>query len=288
MFKLGIITDELSQNLEEALAFSKKMGLECFELRSAWDRAPFTFTHEDWQTVKALADKYSLPCLSVSSPLFKCDYFDKETVEAQIRDFEKMAEEASAIGVKMVRTFDFFKDERVTLDMIREAYQPVIEIANKYGITLMIEPEPTANSSTCSSTAATVRYINNPTVKALYEPGNVLFADTTELPYPDAYEVMADIYCHVHIKDAVMVDGKPECLAIGHGIVGYENVFRRLISDGYDGAVMLEPHYKIGTKLTEEQMQRPGGSSFSDGGLLSGEEAITETKKIINKILNNN
>ncbi|MBR2965441.1 MAG: sugar phosphate isomerase/epimerase [Clostridia bacterium] len=287
MFKLGIITDELSQDLDEALAFSKKMGLECFELRSAWDRAPFTFTHEDWQTVKALADKYSLPCLSVSSPLFKCDYFDRATVEGQIRDFEKMAEEASAIGVKMVRTFDFFKDERVTLDMVREAYQPVIEIANKYGITLMIEPEPTANSSTCSATAATVRYIDNPTVKALYDPGNVLFADTTELPYPDAYEAMADIYCHVHIKDAVMVDGKPECLAIGHGIVGYENVFRRLLSDGYESAVMLEPHYKIGAKLTEEQMQRPGGSSFSDGGLLSGEEAITETKKIINKILNN-
>lgn len=287
MFKLGIITDELSQDLDEALAFSKKMGLECFELRSAWDRAPFTFTHEDWQTVKALADKYSLPCLSVSSPLFKCDYFDRATVEGQIRDFEKMAEEASAIGVKMVRTFDFFKDERVTLDMVREAYQPVIEIANKYGITLMIEPEPTANSSTCSTTAATVRHIDNPTVKALYEPGNVLFADTKEIPYPDAYDVMADIYCHVHIKDAVMVDGKPECLAIGHGIVGYENVFRRLLSDGYEGAVMLEPHYKIGAKLTEEQMQRPGGSSFSDGGLLSGEEAITETKKIINKILNN-
>ena len=287
MFKLGIITDELSQDLDEALAFSKKMGLECFELRSAWDRAPFTFTHEDWQTVKALADKYSLPCLSVSSPLFKCDYFDRATVEGQIRDFEKMAEEASAIGVKMVRTFDFFKDERVTLDMVREAYQPVIEIANKYGITLMIEPEPTANSSTCSATAATVRYIDNPTVKALYDPGNVLFADTTELPYPDAYEAMADIYCHVHIKDAVMVDGKPECLAIGHGIVGYESLFKRLLSDGYEGAVMLEPHYKIGVQLTEEQMQRPGGSSFSDGGLLSGEEAITETKKIINKILNN-
>ena len=48
MFKLGIITDELSQDLDEALAFSKRMGLECFELRSAWDRAPFTFTHEDW------------------------------------------------------------------------------------------------------------------------------------------------------------------------------------------------------------------------------------------------
>ncbi len=287
MFKLGIITDELSQNLEEALAFSKKMGLECFELRSAWDRAPFTFTHEDWQTVKALADKYSLPCLSVSSPLFKCDYFDKETVEAQISDFERMACEASAIGVKMVRTFDFFRDERVTHELIREAYQPVIEIAEKYDLTLMIEPEPTANSATSAATAAIVRYINNPRVRALYEPGNVLFADTPEVPYPDAYEVMADIYCHVHVKDAVMVDGKPDCLAPGRGIVGYENVFRRLISDGYEGAVMLEPHYKIGTKLTEEQMQRPGGSSFSDGGLLSGEEAITETKKIINKILNN-
>ena len=45
MFKLGIITDELSQDLDEALAFSKKMGLECFELRSAWDRAQIGRAH---------------------------------------------------------------------------------------------------------------------------------------------------------------------------------------------------------------------------------------------------
>jgi hypothetical protein len=48
---------------------------------------------------------------------------------------------------------------------------------------------------------------------------------------------------------------------------------------------MLEPHYKIGAKLTEEQYKRPGGSAFSDGGLLSGEESILATKAIINKII---
>lgn len=285
MFKLGIITDELSQDLDEALAFSVKMGLECFELRSAWDRAPFTFTHEDWQTVKALAAKHAIPCLSVSSPLFKCDYFDRDTVNGQISDFERMAGEAAAIGVKMVRTFDFFKNERVTLDMVREAYQPIIAIAKRHGLTLMIEPEPTANSDTSALTARTVRYINDPCVKALYEPGNVLFAREPEIPYPDAYEVIRDIFCHVHIKDALVINGKPECLAIGRGIVGYDAVFKRLIDDGYDGAVMLEPHYKIGARLTAEQYERPGGSAFSDGGLLSGEEAITETKKIIEGIL---
>ena len=286
MFKLGIITDELSQDLDEALDFSVKMGLECFELRSAWDRSPFTFTHEDWQTVKALADRHGIPCLSVSSPLFKCDYFDKATVDGQIAAFEKMAYEAAESGIKMVRTFDFLKDERVTLDMIREAYQPVIAIAKKHGITLMIEPEPTANSATSAATARMVRYINDESVRALYEPGNVLFADTPEVPYPDAYEATRDVFCHVHIKDAVWANVKLECLAIGRGIVGYEQIFKRLIDDGYSDAVMLEPHYKIGAKLTEEQYKRPGGSAFSDGGLLSGEEAIRETKTMINKILN--
>ena len=286
MFKLGIITDELSQDLDEALAFAKRMGLNCFELRSAWDRAPFTYTHEDWLNVKALAEKHGLEAVSISSPLFKCDYFDKETVEEQIKSFENMAREAAAIGIKKIRTFDFFKDERVTHEMIAEAYQPVLKIAHELGLTLMIEAEPTANSSISSSVASIVKYINDPAMKALYDPGNVLFADVKEEPFPYGYEVLGDLLCHVHIKDAVMVDGKPDCLAIGHGIVGYEELFRRLISDGYAGAVMLEPHYKIGAKLTEEQIQRPGGSAFSDGGLLSGEEAITETKKLINKILN--
>lgn len=41
-----------------------------------------------------------------------------------------------------------------------------------HGVTLMIESEPATNSYNCQKSAEIVKYINNPIVSALYEPGN--------------------------------------------------------------------------------------------------------------------
>ena len=48
MFRLGIITDEITQDLEKALEFASIQKLDCFELRSAWEKDPFEYTDEDF------------------------------------------------------------------------------------------------------------------------------------------------------------------------------------------------------------------------------------------------
>ena len=45
--RLGVITDEVSQDFEVALDFAKTYGLDCVELRSAYEKGPFDYTEED-------------------------------------------------------------------------------------------------------------------------------------------------------------------------------------------------------------------------------------------------
>ena len=79
MFKLGIITDEVSQDFEEALEFAKKHNLECVELRSAWEKNPFQYTDEDFKEIASLLKKHDMPLVCISSPFYKCSYNDDKT-----------------------------------------------------------------------------------------------------------------------------------------------------------------------------------------------------------------
>lgn len=284
MFQLGIISDEISQDLDKALQFAAEQHLDCFELRSAWEKDPFEYSDEDFAEIKRLSDKYNLPLVCISSPFYKCSYFDTETRAKHLAGLKRLIEKAPFLGVSKIRCFDFFRDSRLTPDMIAEAYAEVAALCEGTDITLVIESEPSANAFNCKRTADIVRHINHPHIKALYEPGNNLYSYTEEVPFPDGYEQVKDVFCHVHIKDAVWRDGKTVGVAIGNGLVDYEAMFRAFLNDNYTGAVMLEPHYKPGGELSEEQLRNPKGSAFSEGGFIAGGECIAAVHDILQKI----
>lgn len=281
MFSLGVITDEVSQDFEQALMFAKSHGLSCVELRSAWEKGPFEFTDEDILKIRDLSEKYQLPIVAISSPMFKCDYFDETQKRAHLEQFRRLVKRAELLGVKTIRCFDFFCDSRIGYQEIKEAYAEPIKLCQEAGITIVIESEPTTNSSDCQKLGNLIRAIDHPTVRALYDPGNNLYAPTDEIPYPDGFEHIKDIYAHVHIKDAVRLNGKTEGRAVGQGEVNYPGVFCRLLRTGYEGYVMLETHYKPNATISEELLKNPKGSAISFMGDIASAECLTGLKRII-------
>lgn len=279
--RLGVITDEVTQDFEEALQFASEFGLDCVELRSAWEKGPFDYTDEDIDKIKALSDRYGIPVTAISSPVFKCEY-NETNIKEHTQAFERLAKYAVKLGASTIRCFDFFKDESVTLKMIKDAYMPVCDICKQYGITVVIESEPTTNSQCCEDIAAVVKAIDNPGVRALYDPGNNIYA-STEVPYPAGYEYIRDTLIHVHVKDAVLEDGKAVGVAVGSGLVDYPGIFAALAGDGYDGDIMLETHYRPKGALDEATLKNPKGSAISENGLEASRECMTELKKLINK-----
>src|SRR5713226_3249839 len=59
-FKLGIITDELTGKLEEALPFISSYHLHWCELRELWGKNIMNLAKEDLDRAKKLIEKYDL------------------------------------------------------------------------------------------------------------------------------------------------------------------------------------------------------------------------------------
>ncbi len=283
--RLGVITDEVSQDFNEALLFAKRFELECVELRSAWEKGPFDYEKEDIIKLKKLSDEYNIPITAVSSPMFKCEY-SIENIKKYQEAFKKLLEYTCFLGADKIRCFDFFKNENVTHEMIIEAYQKPYELCEKAGITIAIESEPTTNSGCCKEISELVKAFNKPYFKALYDPGNNIYS-TDEIPYPDGFEFVKDIFCHVHIKDAIRTPNGTVGECVGKGSVDYEGLFKRLHKIGYDGDIMLETHYRIpGTaKLDDATLVNPKGSAISENGYEASALCMEELKNIIRKTM---
>ncbi|MBE6778015.1 MAG: sugar phosphate isomerase/epimerase [Ruminococcaceae bacterium] len=283
-FKLGVITDEVSQDIFKAAEFAKKHGLTSLEIRSVNNHSPYEITDEDTAEIKRAASENGLEIAAISSPLFKCDFNDESAREEHIEGFKKCVKIAKELGATMVRGFDFWASG-ISLDERAKAFAPIAEICENENITCVIEFDPSVHSSTAALAAELIRKINHPHIKALFDPGNLPFADANTPPFPDAYNQLKPNIKHIHIKDTTCIDGKPDCLKIGDGMVDYLGLFKQLAKDGYSGHIMLETHYRKNVELTEEQLKRPGGTAFTDGAYPASEESIVSLKNIINKAL---
>lgn len=281
-FKLGIITDEVSQDIFEAAEFASRHELDCLEVRSVNGHGPFEYTEEDISDILSASAAYALPICAVSAPLFKCDFSDSDTVKAHLRKFELCAVAAKQLGTELIRGFDFW-ESGVPIEARAAVYDGIAGICEEYGVTCVIESDPSVHSSTPYKLAELVEKIGEPSVQALFDPGNEIWV--TGKTGEDAYDVLAPYIRHVHIKDGIITENGPEAVKIGTGLADFSSIFTKLLKNDYTGAVVLETHYRKTNGLTEEQLKLPGGADFSDGAWEASEESIIELKKIINSCM---
>ena len=52
MFKRGVITDEISQQFEEAVELAVRYKLDSVEIRSVWEKVPHELDKEDIKKLK--------------------------------------------------------------------------------------------------------------------------------------------------------------------------------------------------------------------------------------------
>ncbi|MBE5782694.1 MAG: sugar phosphate isomerase/epimerase [Clostridiales bacterium] len=284
MFQLGIISDEVSQNLREAAAFAKAYGLSALELRSVNDRGPFEWAMEDAQTIKAIADEFDLSIAAISSPLFKCSIHDEKAVSQHIAGFRRCAEYCHLFGCKLIRGFDFW-DCGASLAERAEKFAPIIEICREYGITCALEYDPSVHASTPKKIKEIVESIHDPCIRALFDPGNGLFSTPNSHPYPDDYHLLKPLLVHIHMKDAICTEEGTQAVKIGDGQVNYPEFFQALKDDGYEGYLMLETHYRLNAQISEELLKLPGGSTFSQGAYAASKECMEAIQKMMNQLV---
>lgn len=290
MFKKGVITDEISQDLEYAAKMAAEFGLSGLELRSVWNKGVHELTEEEIAKAIQIARSYNLEIPAISSPFFKCNLDSPEEIEQHYEILAKTISAAKKLGAKIIRGFAFWRkgpDFDELLPQIVEKFQKPIAMLKEAGMTLALENEPSTYNCNAVRTVQLIEALNSPQVKAVWDAGNDIYSlDEPEQPFPQGYNIIKDHMIHMHMKDAVYntETGKVEGVAIGTGQTDWRGQLKALLDDGYAGYLCLETHYRPKGKLSEEQLNRPGGADFSNLGDIASRECLENWFAIMKEI----
>jgi sugar phosphate isomerase/epimerase len=283
MFKLAVITDEISQDLSVAAAMVKEFNGAALEIRSVWDKNPDEFDDADIHRIKSIADKHGLKICGIATPFYKCDFGNAEQEQQHLGILRRCIALAHKLDTNLLRVFTFWKQPGAPpWAQIVEKFQEPLRIAEQEGIVFGIENEPSTMAANARKTADFLKMVNHPRVRSIWDPGNEAWDDEGIAPYPDGYETLKPWIVHVHLKDLKhAADGKIEGVQLSTGEVDYAGQFKALKADGYDGYVSLETHWRIRHEIPDDLLQRPKGSAFSFGG----EEATRQCLRSLQEML---
>ena len=260
MLKIGVVTDEISHDLREALGLAKSWGLEHIELGGVWGK---NICHLDDAAISRaihIVRKSGLTVTNINSLTMRCDLDDDEAYAEHIRHLLRSIEIAPLFGTDVVRLFSFWKEENIDeakWERIFEKLELPIRIAERGDVTLGFENVSSGNIGTSADLMRLFDQFDSPNLKLIWDPGNAYAAGESD-PYPTGYERVKGRTIHVHVKDADFIDGQRVWLPVGAGRLDYEGQIRALIRDGYDGVVAVETHFRLpgdsGVKSTRQSL----------------------------------
>src|SRR5271154_2326340 len=85
-FKLGIITDEITQNLDDAVAFLDQYHLHYCELREVWGKNIMNLSQEQLDQARKVFAQHSLQVSDIASPIFKWNLPEMPAKATEKRD----------------------------------------------------------------------------------------------------------------------------------------------------------------------------------------------------------
>jgi sugar phosphate isomerase/epimerase len=257
--KLSVITDEITQDFEHALDVMKEFEVTGAELRGLWGTNVADLDADQVSKARRALAERNMRVVCLATPMFKCDLAsDDSSVHgrmhlARARGLSEQNELlkrccglAHQFGTDLIRVFTFWRQGDLTPqieEQIVDAFAEPAEIAEAEGVTLVLENEHACYIGTGAEAARVLSAIDSQRVRAVWDPGNALFAG--EEPYPAGYAEIRPFVQHVHIKDAI-TDPATTALrwcVVGQGDIDYAGQFDALRRDGYAGFISLETHY---------------------------------------------
>ena len=281
--KLSIISDQVSQDLEEALKIIVKEGYEYVELHNVFGHSIETCTKEEVEIIKHLLNRYHVKVSNIASTLFfLCPLYQGDevslfnpgfySIQGDLKYHLKVLENACWIANELdcpkIRIFPFrWPNNRkgpygtkLDFEKIIENIKKALDISKKYHVTLILENCPYSHLPKGKMTLQVVQEINDPYLKLLWDPANSYRAIRENVPreYMDwsLEEELLHLYPyigHIHLKNYHYVSGlvKPFVhVPLLNGDIDYKTLVKS-IQETCDCILSLEPEVdKKGTLLS--------------------------------------
>jgi L-ribulose-5-phosphate 3-epimerase len=261
-FRVSVINDEISQDFGHVCeVVSKEFGMGWIELRSMWKKNIVKLDDKEVAEARSILEKFQLKVTDIASPLFKVDWpgapkskfseaksFGADfTLQQQDEVLDRSIELAKAFQTDRVRCFDFWRleDQAPYREAINEKLREAAAKAEKNGIILVLENEPSCNTATAAEAVKVLSAVKSTALMLNWDPGNA--AAHGEIPYPDGYNLLPkERIGHCHCKDAVKKGKGYDWAPMDGGIIDWAGQFKALKRDGYHFAVSLETHWSGG------------------------------------------
>jgi len=260
MYKLGVITDQVSMDFEDSLRFISDLGVEYIEIHALWNKNIEELSDDEVGEAKRLVKKYDLKVSLISSTLFLQCHLDRNEEEfgsiddyfitisgnydTHLKALQRCIELCDIFETDKLRTFGFIKekeyDDDAVVEKIVEKLKGPVEKVERAGVTLLLENCPHTYLQFGALTKRVIEVLGSKSFRALWDPANALRSGGK--PYPEDYGTIKEYIAHMHAKD-VSLEGTPHMVPLGEGIIDYEGILKSLVDDGYEGVISLEPEF---------------------------------------------
>ncbi len=231
------------QTMEKRAQTAREEGFTCVHL--AYSKVVKGYTFDDCALTEGLA-KYT-------RRVFESQGLDVAVLGCYLNlahpDPEKLAEiqsryyghlrVASLLGASVVGTetgapnaqyrMDANTHSEEALDTFIRGLEPVVERAEKYGVTMAIEPV-WKHIVYCPDRAVQVmEAIQSPNLRIIFDPVNLLYPgnlDSRDKVIGEAIEKLGDRIAVVHLKDCVLNGDDLKSIAAGTGVMDYREILR--------------------------------------------------------------
>ena len=275
--RIGVLSDEIDEDLATDIEFLRPFGVRYVELRSIWGKYNTTQPLDKIREARKLLDAANMKTSVVGTAFFRGQLPQdtpegNEALQKQWTLLNDAMDRAEILGANCLRTFAFMapKDERPKgsdYGRIHELLREAAKRAKARNIRLAVENLGGSYVSTGADSAKILKAVKDDALGLTWDPNNA--AEMGEKPFPDGYNLLdsSRIY-NVHVRDyRRLPDGKFEWTAVGEGEADNLGQIRALLKAGYKGVFTLETHYKS-----------PQGKAFAT------KTSLTALLKVVEKV----
>lgn len=267
--RLSTVTDESGKTPAENLEFAKKFGLRYLEVRGV-PGAKKHYADLSEEELRVAAKEFAASGVKVS--FFnsgQCKFAlpgtvyvrqrpetpeqnsarvarDQQNFDKRMETLQKSIRAAQILGCDKVRIFAFLRtaEPEKTMQRVYDVIGPMVRVAEKEGIKLLLENEVACNVATCAELAAAMKAIPSKAFGINWDPLNG--HHLKEEVFPHGYSLLPKKKLW-----NVQVKGKSILKEFPADYLDWAAIYSALEKDGYSGQVGLECHI-----FGEEQIRR--------------------------------
>lgn len=235
--------DEIDNSLEKQMETLKELGVKYIEMRGVNGKNLSDYEPEDTVAIKKTLDENGFKLSAVGSPIGKIGINDD--FEPHFEKFKKVVEIAKIMETKYIRMFSFFIDKNDNPADYREKvlayWKRFADYAAENGIMLLHENEKGIYGDNAERCKDILDSCDSSVVRGIFDPANFV---QCKVDTKAAFELLRGDVVYMHIKDALMENGK--VVPSGQGDGNLEFILKSLCDSGYEGFLSLEPHLETG------------------------------------------